>query len=363
MAVSNVEQQGSWVENLDPDVRRLYKEGKLQDVSQSFLEKSHVIFQRRLRKDAVVPQDVVSPDNPPKARYEESDYEKTEEPRYVVSENSLGSGGFGTVLDIYDLRLGLFLAMKRLKLPKNLQFVDRDQREDFIELEAKTQGNLRHKNLPVTYDFFWDNGTPVFVMEKFDPKEYFSLKESAVTTAEAITKILDQISDVVMYCHDKGLYHQDLKPTNILIDKNGLVKVLDFGVSSWVSKDSSAGTMAYLSPERNALHPKGYDNLRSEVFTLGSMLYEMVTGKPLYDFPGDDSGSMANIRLHDMPELNDEEKELFLKKAAEKGFDAAQLLAVLEKSHSKDPQERYETPEALAKAVDAARVNPTTSSS
>lgn len=87
------------------------------------------------------------------------------------------------------------------------------------------------------------------------------------------------------------------------------------------------------------------------------MLYEFVTGKALYDFPGDDDGSMTLARVHNVPELTDDERELFLQKAKEKGFDSDKLLGVLEKSHAKDPMERFESPEALSFAVSDARTN------
>lgn len=313
---------------------------------EELLPRARVIYERKLRQDAVLPDDGVSKDNPPQARYEENQRDVTSEPRYVVME-SLGSGGFGRVYNAHDLKLGIDVAVKQLQ---------HEPSGEIFEREAKTLGSLRHKGLPIVYDYFIDKGIPTFVMEKFDPQKFKTLRDREVHTASQIISIMQQLSDIEHYLLEQGIVHRDVKPTNILVNEKDEVKLLDFGISNWATHGHGV-TKLYASPERSGFKIPQYNEMKSEVFILGTLLYEMVTGKVLYfsEFGSDDSE--IEVRIFDRPELTQEERELFLKKAQEKGFIAENLLVVFEKAHAKEPRARYSSPEEFLAALKASLTN------
>ena len=198
----------------------------------------------------------------------------------------LGGGGMGLVYDAEDMRLGRHVALKFI--PENL-VNDRKALERF-EREAKAASQLNHPGICTIYDIEDMNGQPFIVMEKL---EGMSLKDRLRGTPMDIEEMLDiaiQVSDALAACHAKGIIHRDIKPANIFITQTGQVKILDFGLVKlsrdlWsgepVNEDLSEagdifGTAVYMSPEQ----ARGEElDARSDLFSLGVVLYQMATGQ------------------------------------------------------------------------------------
>jgi len=199
----------------------------------------------------------------------------------------LGGGGMGIVYEGEDLRLNRRVALKFL--PEHLA---RDQTAlARFEREARAASSLNHPNICTIYEVEEHNHQPVIVMELLEGE---SLKERIRNGPIATDTLLDygiQASDALEAAHAKGIIHRDIKPANIFIVAGGRVKVLDFGLAKVVSShppetecDEESltlegivpGTAAYMSPEQ--VRGEEIDG-RSDVFSLGIVLYEMATGK------------------------------------------------------------------------------------
>jgi len=198
----------------------------------------------------------------------------------------LGGGGMGLVYDAEDTRLGRHVALKFI--PENL-VNDRKALERF-EREAKAASQLNHPGICTIYDIEDMNGQPFIVMEKL---EGMSLKDRLRGAPMDIDEMLDiaiQVADALAACHAKGIIHRDIKPANIFITQSGQVKILDFGLVKlsrdlWsgepVNEDLSEagdifGTAVYMSPEQ----ARGEElDARSDLFSLGVVLYQMATGQ------------------------------------------------------------------------------------
>ena len=199
----------------------------------------------------------------------------------------LGGGGMGLVYDAEDTRLGRHVALKFI--PENL-VNDRKALERF-EREAKAASQLNHPGICTIYDIEDMNGQPFIVMEKL---EGMSLKDRLRGAPMDIDEILDiaiQVADALAACHAKGIIHRDIKPANIFITHRGQVKILDFGLVKlsrdlWSGEPLSSedlseagdifGTAVYMSPEQ----ARGEElDARSDLFSLGVVLYQMATGQ------------------------------------------------------------------------------------
>jgi eukaryotic-like serine/threonine-protein kinase len=226
----------------------------------------------------------------------------------------LGSGGMGEVWRALDTRLGRDVAIK--VLPATLAN-DADRLRRF-EQEARTIATLSHPNILGIHDIGTHEGSPFLVSEFLDGQ---TLREKIETgplpTRRAIEYALG-IAEGLAAAHDKGIVHRDLKPENIFITRDGRVKVLDFGLAKLVSQDdihASAttltspatlpgmvmGTVGYMSPEQVRGEPI---DARSDIFSFGAVLYEMLTGKRA--FKRDTSAeTMTAILREEPPDLND----------------------------------------------------------
>jgi serine/threonine protein kinase len=154
--------------------------------------------------------------------------------------------------------------------------------------EASVLARLSHPNIVTLYDYIEEPDALYLVMEYVEGKPLSEILKAGPLPLESIRKYFTQILDAFAYAHSKGVIHRDIKPSNIIITSQGQVKILDFGVAKILSSDHSQtrtgmrlGTLMYMSPEQ----VKGEKTIdaRSDIYSLGVVLFEMLTGKPPYD--------------------------------------------------------------------------------
>ena len=202
----------------------------------------------------------------------------------VVAE--IGSGGMGVVYEALDLRLDRRVALKILPADKN---DDQQRRARFLH-EARTASALNDPHIVTIFDIFTVDDTDVLVMELVPGRTLRDiLNDGPIPLAKALDIAL-QVAEGVGVAHTAGIVHRDLKPGNVMVTERGRVKVLDFGLAKLVGGSLAdqptmlapatmagmlLGTVDYMSPEQARGDPI---DARSDVFSLGAMLYEMITG-------------------------------------------------------------------------------------
>ena len=223
---------------------------------------------------------------------------------YEVVEK-LGEGGMGAVYKARDARLGRFVALKVLPAEK---VADPDRQRRFAQ-EARSASALNHPNIVTVYDVGSAEGSDFIAMEHVVGRTLAERIDRRGMPLAEVLKYAVQIADALSAAHAAGIVHRDLKPANVMVTGEGRVKVLDFGLAKLTEPaplDASAvtetapprtqmgvivGTVAYMSPEQ--AEGRAVD-ARSDVFSFGTVLYEMVTGRR--PFAGDTGPStMAAI--------------------------------------------------------------------
>ncbi len=196
----------------------------------------------------------------------------------------LGEGGMGIVYKALDMKLERFVALKILssQAAVNPQFIERFKRE------ARNQAKLTHPNIVPVYGFTDDNGLLGIVMEFIEGEtlERVIYRKKQMDPTESLD-ILKQILQGVGYAHSKGFIHRDIKPSNVIISKEGVVKIMDFGISKSMfdkgitKTGTKIGTILYMSPEQiRADEP----TRQSDIYSIGVTFYEMLIGKTPFDF-------------------------------------------------------------------------------
>jgi serine/threonine-protein kinase len=209
----------------------------------------------------------------------------------ILSE--LGRGAMGVVYKAEDPNLDRVVALKTIIVDE-----DAEGREEYHKrfiLEAKAAGKLNHPNIITTFDCGEHDGLAYLAMELLEGKDLRSrmLKES-IPPAEAV-EVARQVAEGLAYAHERGVVHRDIKPGNIMINKRGQVKIMDFGLARMRVADHKTstgmvlGTPRYMSPEQISGQPV---DQRSDVFSLGIVLYEMLTGTRL--FSGEDMAQVTH---------------------------------------------------------------------
>ena len=194
----------------------------------------------------------------------------------------LGRGGMGEVREAHDLRLGRVVAVKLL--PASL--AGDPQMRDALESEARIMAQVNHPNVAAIHDVGEDDGTVFLVMECLPGKTFADeLREGPTTEARARDVARDVLS-ALDAAHRRGVIHRDVKPGNVLLDDGGRVKLGDFGIARSVDATqtmaSFAGTAHYVAPERLHGQPA---TVASDLYSVGVVLYEALTGRPPYEGP------------------------------------------------------------------------------
>src|SRR4051812_3390609 len=206
--------------------------------------------------------------------------------RYKIR-GELGRGAMGIVYRAEDPALDRVVALKTILLAEDAE--GRQEYHKRFFQEAKAAGKLTHPHIVTTYDFGEVEGLAYMAMELLEGTELRTrMREGVIPPAEAID-IARQIADGLGFAHERGVVHRDIKPGNIMILARGQVKIMDFGIARMRQADFKTstgmvlGTPKYMSPEQIAGEPVDH---RSDIFSLGIVLYEMLTGTRL--FAGED---------------------------------------------------------------------------
>jgi serine/threonine protein kinase len=222
----------------------------------------------------------------------------------------LGEGGMGVVYKARDTHLNRSVALKVLPPEK---VADPERKRRFVQ-EAQSASALNHPNIIHIYDIDQQDGVDYIAMEYVQGKTLGELiGRKGLKLGDAL-KCAIQIADALSRAHAAGIIHRDLKPGNIMVDEHGLVKVLDFGLAKLTDKaplgeddptrtmrptteeGTIVGTVSYMSPEQAEGRPV---DARSDIFSFGSLLYEMVTGKRA--FHGESKLATLSAILHQEP--------------------------------------------------------------
>jgi serine/threonine protein kinase/Tol biopolymer transport system component len=254
----------------------------------------------------------------------------------------LGSGGMGDVYQASDTKLNRRVALKVLPTATAGQAEARKR----FEREAKAVAALNHPNIVTIYSVEDEGGVVFLTMELIDGKTLSDLIPKGGMRLERILKLAIPLVDAVSSAHRQGITHRDLKPANIMVTDDGRVKVLDFGLAKLreeqkasaetatdptrglTGKGSILGTTMYMSPEQ--AEGRSVD-ARSDIFSLGIILYEMATGR--LPFHGETDIAVLSSILKDNPppitELNNEQPR--------------DLARIVKRCLAKDPEQRYQS--------------------
>jgi predicted Ser/Thr protein kinase len=254
-------------------------------------------------------------------------------------ERELGHGAMGVVYQAFDPIVERPVAVKTIRL-------DVENAEDLLvrlRREAKSVGQLEHPNIVTLYEAGESGGLFYLAMQfiqgetlqtRLDRQRYFALRE--------VLEIFAQICSGLDYAHQHGVIHRDIKPANIMITDDGVVKLTDFGIAKLAGTGTTStglvvGTPSYMSPEQALGKP--IDG-RSDIFSLGSILYEMMTGEKA--FPGQNVTTVMYKIVHEPP---------MPLAVLQPGLDPA-VEGIVLRALAKHPDQRFQTCSELADALE-----------
>jgi Tol biopolymer transport system component len=259
---------------------------------------------------------------------------------------SIGSGGMGEVYLAEDTKLGRKVALKVLAA----SMADDPERRGRFEREARAIAALNHPNIVTIHSVEEHGGIVFLTMELVDGKTLSDLIPREGMTLDQLLKIAIPLADAVGAAHQRGITHRDLKPANVMVGDDGRVKVLDFGLAKiregsplegytgtvatgqLTGEGKIMGTIAYMSPEQAEGKPV---DPRSDIFSLGILLFEMATGRK--PFRGDSHVSLLSAILKDTPQSITELRQDVPREFAR----------MVRRCLAKDPEERYQTAKDL----------------
>lgn len=254
----------------------------------------------------------------------------------------LGEGGMAAVYKAYQAAMDRYVALKIL--PRHFaadpEFVGR------FEQEAKVIAKLQHVHILPVHDFGTEDGYTYIVMPYVETGTIAEILHGKPLPLQQIRKIITQVADALGHAHARGLVHRDVKPSNILIDEDGNSLLTDFGIAKMVEgtiqftqTGAILGTPAYMSPDQ--IKGETLDG-RSDIYSLGVVMYEMATGRPPYR--AETPPAIFVKHLHDpLPTPRSFNPDL-----------PVSVERVILKSLAKDPVERYASVFELIQAINAA---------
>ena len=269
--------------------------------------------------------------------------------RYQIVEQ-LGEGGMALVYKAYDTRLERYVAIKIIRQEAfNPHMLDQVMKR--FEREAKALAKLSHPNIVPVYDYGEYEGAPYLVMQ-YIPGGVLNLKRSAPMPWQEAAHILLPIAQALAYAHEHNIIHRDIKPSNILLTEKGLPMLSDFGIAKILESEENGtltaagmtiGTPEYMAPEQWT----GQAGPLSDLYSLGVVLYELVTGRKPYT--ADTPVAIMLKQIND-PLPSPRQFSPYLPEGLEN---------VLFKALAKSPQDRYPGMRDFAAALEKLLAGPT----
>ncbi len=262
--------------------------------------------------------------------------------RYRVLHH-MGRGGSARVYAAHDVLMDRQVALKILSDDET----DLRLNARSYETEVRAIAMLTHKNIVTVYDVSVEGNVKYIVMELVEGvtlRELLDYKKGPMPIDEVVAGTR-QILDALQAAHEKGIVHRDIKPQNIMVMQSGLIKVADFGIARLPDSDRfrikgrAVGTVHYISPEQAT--SKSVDG-RSDLYSLGIVMYEMLTGKLPFD--GEDASRVASRQVREAPVAPHLLREDI----------SPALEAVVLRAMEKAPEDRYESAAAMRRALDRA---------
>ncbi len=249
--------------------------------------------------------------------------------RYEIIK-AIGLGGMAEVYLAKDLLLDRFVAVKVLRT----QYIDNEILLEQFKSEARSAARLIHPSIVNVFDVCEEDNLNYIVMEYVEGLTLKSLEERNDKIAPYVAlDIASQLASALSQAHKRNIIHCDIKPQNILLDENFVPKIVDFGISKIVSRETMAftssvvGSVHYISPEQAEGRPL---TSQSDIYSLGIVLYEMLTGTVPFD--GTNVVAVAKMQVERKPApLSD-----YLENIPEG------LQEIIDKAMAKDLQERYQ---------------------
>ena len=266
--------------------------------------------------------------------------------RYLI-ESMIGVGGMANVYRGRDVRTGNEIAVKVLKE----EFLGNEELVRRFKNESKAISILDHPNIVKVYDVSVTDQLQYIVMEYIDGitlKEYLKQRGGALTWKEVV-HFATQVLSALDHAHSKGIVHRDVKPQNIMLQADGSIKMMDFGIArfsraqSQTVSDKAIGSVHYISPEQ----AKGdRTDARTDIYSVGVMLYEMLSGRLPFDGTG--TVSIAIMQISEKPKPLAQ-----IAPTVPEG-----LRQITEKAMEKDPAARYQSAAEMLAAIRAFKQNP-----
>ncbi len=256
--------------------------------------------------------------------------ELTQLGRYKIL-GELGRGAMGVVYRAEDPVLDRPLAIKTIFI--SAEDADRKEYEARFTQEARAAGKLAHPGIVTIYDVGREGDLIYMAMELLEGTDLSTRAAGQRFSITEAVQIVEQVADALAFAHDRGVVHRDIKPPNIMLVGRGRVKIMDFGIARMRSSDLKTqtgmmlGTPRYMSPEQVAGRPV---DQRSDIFSLGTVLYEMLTGTKLF------SGNDATEIMYNVAQLRPVPPSRINRQVP------AMLDLVVAKALEKDADERYQ---------------------
>jgi diguanylate cyclase (GGDEF)-like protein len=226
-----------------------------------------------------------------------------------------------------------------MRVPRGPAVVDQHALNAFRR-EAAMQASVVHPGMVRVYEVGAAHGRPYLIMDLVEGQNLGSLLAGGPLDEMRILTIAEQLAGTLAAAHQAGLVHRDVKPENIMVRRDGRVKLVDFGLAAWGASEDDvvAGTYAYMAPEQMGMLKRVVDG-RADLYALGAVLYHCATGRP--PFVSIDVGEL--MRLHTVvppPDVRQFRPEL-----------SPAFAAIVAKLLAKDPDDRYQSGQGLAADV------------